>query len=190
MPPVGPGLARERAARLRELGDAALRRHLRAQIGRTLPVLVERGGTGRAPDFSHVATGAAAPGTISPLRHLRPRRPQTPRQRGRPCLLKPCRSGARAARTRNPSRCPRQLSAESAMGSRVRLRRPGMTGGGGLPAWRVPMASDRRRIGHALLSVSRQDRACALCPCARRGRRHAGLDRRHASCPDGGREWR
>ena len=65
MPQVAPGTARERAARLRETGDRALRRHLQAQIGRTLPVLVERGGRGRAPDFTPVATGALAAGGIA-----------------------------------------------------------------------------------------------------------------------------
>ena len=64
MPACRPELVRERAARLREHGARALRRHLRAQIGRRLPVLVERGGRGRAPDFTSVATGTAMPGRI------------------------------------------------------------------------------------------------------------------------------
>lgn len=64
MPPVAPGLAKERARRLRELGDRALRRHLRAQIGRRLPVLAERGGTGRTPDFTPLAVGPLTPGMI------------------------------------------------------------------------------------------------------------------------------
>ncbi len=64
MPAVAPSLARERAARLRELGDGALRRHLRAQMGRRVEVLAERGGTGRAPDFTPVATGNLVPGTL------------------------------------------------------------------------------------------------------------------------------
>ncbi len=67
MPPVAAGLAKERARRLREMGDRALRRHLRAQVGRRLPVLAERGGLGRAPDFTPVAVGDAQPGTIVPL---------------------------------------------------------------------------------------------------------------------------
>ncbi len=65
MPAVAPGLARERARHLRETGDRALRRHLRAQIGRVLPVLAERGGLGRAPDFTPIAVGALAPGDIA-----------------------------------------------------------------------------------------------------------------------------
>ena len=67
MPQVAPGLARERAARLRELGDRALRRHLRAQVGRSFEVLAERGGTGRAPDFTPVAIGALPAGTLAPF---------------------------------------------------------------------------------------------------------------------------
>ncbi len=67
MPQVAPGVARERARRLREAGDRALRRHLRAQIGRALPVLAERGGLGRTPDFTPVAVGGLTPGAIAPL---------------------------------------------------------------------------------------------------------------------------
>ncbi len=67
MPGVAPGLAKERAHRLRDDGDRALRSHLRAQVGRTLSVLAERGGLGRTPDFTPVATGGAAPGSLLPL---------------------------------------------------------------------------------------------------------------------------
>ena len=67
MPQVAPPLVRERAARLREVGDAALRRHLAAEQGRVLPVLVERGGRGHAPDFSPVATGGLLPGRVVPM---------------------------------------------------------------------------------------------------------------------------
>jgi threonylcarbamoyladenosine tRNA methylthiotransferase MtaB len=65
MPPVPPDLVKERARRLREAGDAALRRHLRGRIGRTLPVLAERGGIGRAPDFTPVSIGRAKPGSFT-----------------------------------------------------------------------------------------------------------------------------
>ena len=65
MPAVAPGLARERAARLREVGDRAVRRHLRAQVGRRIEVLAERGGIGHAPDFTPVASGDVAPGTLA-----------------------------------------------------------------------------------------------------------------------------
>jgi threonylcarbamoyladenosine tRNA methylthiotransferase MtaB len=68
MPALAPGVAKERARRLRELGDRALRAHLRNQIGRTLPILAERGGSGRAPDFTPVAAPHLAPGTLGALR--------------------------------------------------------------------------------------------------------------------------
>ena len=68
MPAVAPGLAKERARRLRDQGDRALRGHLRSQIGRRLPVLAERGGVGRAPDFTPVGIGRLEPGTVTALR--------------------------------------------------------------------------------------------------------------------------
>jgi threonylcarbamoyladenosine tRNA methylthiotransferase MtaB len=61
MPPVAPGAVKARAKRLREAGDAALRAHLAAQTGKTLPVLTERGGTGRTEDFSRVCVGEVQP---------------------------------------------------------------------------------------------------------------------------------
>lgn len=65
MPPVAPEAIRERAARLREAGDRARAQHLAAQVGRQVRVLAERGGTGRAEDFSTVVLGeGVAPGTI------------------------------------------------------------------------------------------------------------------------------
>lgn len=69
MPPVDPVRVRERAARLRAAGERALRRHLVAQAGRTLPVLMERGGRGRTPDFTTVRLGQAmAAGTVAMVR--------------------------------------------------------------------------------------------------------------------------
>jgi threonylcarbamoyladenosine tRNA methylthiotransferase MtaB len=56
MPPVDAALAKERAARLRAAGEAALARHLDAQIGKTLPVLTEKGGMARAADFTPLRT--------------------------------------------------------------------------------------------------------------------------------------
>ena len=47
MPQVGREIVKERARRLREHGEAALRRHLDAQVGKTQRVLTERGGIGR-----------------------------------------------------------------------------------------------------------------------------------------------
>ncbi|MGU3384075.1 tRNA (N(6)-L-threonylcarbamoyladenosine(37)-C(2))-methylthiotransferase MtaB [Methylobacterium sp. D53M] len=65
MPPVAPDVIRARAARLREAGAGALRRHLDAQVGRRLTVLAERGGVGRSVDFTAVRLAAdEAPGTF------------------------------------------------------------------------------------------------------------------------------
>jgi threonylcarbamoyladenosine tRNA methylthiotransferase MtaB len=64
MPPVAQSVVKERAARLREAGERALLRHLAAQCGKTLRVLTERGGVGRAPDFTLVRTPDAAAGEM------------------------------------------------------------------------------------------------------------------------------
>ena len=56
MPRVPPEIARHRAAILRAAGERALDRHLQAQVGRRLRILTERGGMGRAADFSAVRT--------------------------------------------------------------------------------------------------------------------------------------
>ena len=61
MPPVAPEIIKARAKRLREVGDAALRKHLETQTGKVLRVLTERGGTGRTEDFCHVKIGDVAP---------------------------------------------------------------------------------------------------------------------------------
>jgi threonylcarbamoyladenosine tRNA methylthiotransferase MtaB len=61
MPPVAPEIVKARAKRLREAGDAALRAHLAAQTGKTLPVLTERGGIGRTEDYSRVKIGDFPP---------------------------------------------------------------------------------------------------------------------------------
>ena len=54
MPQLDRGLIKRRAERLRAAGDAALIRHLEAQIGKDLCGLVERAGTARADDFSEI----------------------------------------------------------------------------------------------------------------------------------------
>ncbi len=54
MPQLDRGLIKRRAERLRAAGDAALIRHLEAQIGQVLSGLVERAGTARADDFSEI----------------------------------------------------------------------------------------------------------------------------------------
>ena len=68
MPAVAGKTIKTRAEQLRAKGDDALKRHLDRQVGRTLSVLVEREGLGRAADFTEVAFGAdAAPGSIVPM---------------------------------------------------------------------------------------------------------------------------
>ncbi|MBB3948991.1 tRNA (N(6)-L-threonylcarbamoyladenosine(37)-C(2))-methylthiotransferase MtaB [Aureimonas jatrophae] len=64
MPPVPGPVIRERAMRLRAIGAAAERRHVARLDGARLPVLVERGGRGRCPDFTSVQIAAGLPGAI------------------------------------------------------------------------------------------------------------------------------
>ncbi|MFL5297146.1 MAG: tRNA (N(6)-L-threonylcarbamoyladenosine(37)-C(2))-methylthiotransferase MtaB [Phenylobacterium sp.] len=70
MPPVAKSVVKERAARLRAAGEAALADHLDRQVGRTLMALVERpdtgnGGVARAEDFTEIAfSGAATVGEV------------------------------------------------------------------------------------------------------------------------------
>jgi threonylcarbamoyladenosine tRNA methylthiotransferase MtaB len=64
MPQVAPEVARARAARLRDAGAAAFLRHLDAQIRRRITALAERGGKGRAEDFTPVFLPGAEPGTL------------------------------------------------------------------------------------------------------------------------------
>ncbi len=65
MPQLPRPVVKARAERLREAGQAALERHLRARVGRRVCALVERPGLGRAEDFTEVAfEGAAEPGAI------------------------------------------------------------------------------------------------------------------------------
>jgi len=65
MPQVARAEVKARAQRLRAAGDEALQRHLARQVGRSLQVLVERPGLGRAEDFTEAAfDGEAEPGSI------------------------------------------------------------------------------------------------------------------------------
>jgi len=61
-----PGeIVRERAARLRQKGEAALAARLDAMAGSVQTVLTERGGIGRTPCFTPVLLeGTHAPGTL------------------------------------------------------------------------------------------------------------------------------
>ena len=54
MPQLGRAIVKERAARLREKGEAALVAHLDGEVGRTREVLVEREGLGRSEQFTQV----------------------------------------------------------------------------------------------------------------------------------------
>jgi threonylcarbamoyladenosine tRNA methylthiotransferase MtaB len=64
MPQLDRGIVRERAARLRAQGSAALRRHLAREVGRSRRVLSE-GGNGRTEHYAPVRLArAAAPGTL------------------------------------------------------------------------------------------------------------------------------
>jgi threonylcarbamoyladenosine tRNA methylthiotransferase MtaB len=60
MPQLERTVIKERAARLRAAGEAAWQAHLRAMTGKTLPVLVEREGMGRIPQFSPVVFAAGS----------------------------------------------------------------------------------------------------------------------------------
>jgi threonylcarbamoyladenosine tRNA methylthiotransferase MtaB len=64
MPQVDGAIVKERAARLRAAGDAALARHLEAQRGKRLRVLTERGGLARALDFTPMRTPGEEPGRM------------------------------------------------------------------------------------------------------------------------------
>ena len=65
MPQVARGVVKERAARLREKAADALARHLSVQVGRSVKVLAERDGIGRAPDYAEVAIDGIEPGRIA-----------------------------------------------------------------------------------------------------------------------------
>jgi threonylcarbamoyladenosine tRNA methylthiotransferase MtaB len=69
MPQLDRALVKDRAARLRAEGEAALVRHLDRHIGQTSMALVEKPGVARAPDFTEIAFEGEAPiGAISPIR--------------------------------------------------------------------------------------------------------------------------
>jgi threonylcarbamoyladenosine tRNA methylthiotransferase MtaB len=54
MPQVAGDVIKDRARRLREKGEAALRRHLDREVGARRRVLTERSGIGRTPQFTPV----------------------------------------------------------------------------------------------------------------------------------------
>jgi threonylcarbamoyladenosine tRNA methylthiotransferase MtaB len=63
MPEVAGDVIHERAGRLRAKGAAAFAAHLAAEAGKVRPLLVERGGIGRTPQFTPAAI-AAEPGAL------------------------------------------------------------------------------------------------------------------------------
>jgi threonylcarbamoyladenosine tRNA methylthiotransferase MtaB len=67
MPHVPRALVRERAARLREAGAAALARALAARVGTTARVLVEQDGFGRSEHYAPVRV-IGTPGAIASVR--------------------------------------------------------------------------------------------------------------------------
>jgi threonylcarbamoyladenosine tRNA methylthiotransferase MtaB len=65
MPQLDRDIVKQRARRLREKGEAALARHLDAQVGHRRLVLAERGGVGHTEQFTAVRLAAPiAPGTL------------------------------------------------------------------------------------------------------------------------------
>ena len=65
MPQVARDAVKERAARLRKRGEAALRHHLDGEVGQVRRVLTETAGAGRTEPFTPVRLeGALAPGQI------------------------------------------------------------------------------------------------------------------------------
>jgi len=57
-------IVKARAAALRAAGDTALTQHLAKQAGRRIKILAERGGVGRAADFTPVKTPGVSPGRL------------------------------------------------------------------------------------------------------------------------------
>ncbi|MFT3939865.1 tRNA (N(6)-L-threonylcarbamoyladenosine(37)-C(2))-methylthiotransferase MtaB [Rhodopseudomonas sp.] len=68
MPQLNGRVIRDRAARLRAAGDAALQRRLAAEIGATRAVLIESPTQGRTEHFLPVAISGATPGDVQTLR--------------------------------------------------------------------------------------------------------------------------
>ena len=66
MPQLDRGLIKDRAGQLRAVGDAALRRHLEAEIGRHHLVLVEKTGLGRTEQFTLTEIDRGEAGDIVP----------------------------------------------------------------------------------------------------------------------------
>ncbi len=77
MPQVRGPVIRERAARLRAVGDDRLRAHLAALSGQTREVLIETQGRGRTPCYAPVQMDTShAPGSLVPVRLTHPGGPR------------------------------------------------------------------------------------------------------------------
>ena len=68
MPQLPAAIVKQRAARLRRKGEAALTARLNGMIGSRHTVLMERGGIGRTPCFTPVQIGNVAHGTFLDVR--------------------------------------------------------------------------------------------------------------------------
>ncbi|WP_024511408.1 tRNA (N(6)-L-threonylcarbamoyladenosine(37)-C(2))-methylthiotransferase MtaB [Bradyrhizobium sp. ARR65] len=64
MPQVANGVVKERARRLRAAGEAALRRRLAAEVGKSREVLIESDKLGRTEHYLPVAIAGEMPGTV------------------------------------------------------------------------------------------------------------------------------
>ena len=72
MPQVAREVIKERAARLRDKGEASLASYLDGQVGRDAEVLMEREGVGRTPAYATVMLdGPSAPGELITARVTR-----------------------------------------------------------------------------------------------------------------------
>jgi threonylcarbamoyladenosine tRNA methylthiotransferase MtaB len=67
MPQVARGAIKERARRLRLVGEAALRKRLASEVGVTREVLIESGTAGRTEHFLPVAISGETPGLVKSL---------------------------------------------------------------------------------------------------------------------------
>jgi threonylcarbamoyladenosine tRNA methylthiotransferase MtaB len=67
MPQVAGGVIKERAKRLRETGEAALRKRLTAEVGAVREVLIESSKQGRTEHFLPVAISGEVPGALKRL---------------------------------------------------------------------------------------------------------------------------
>ena len=70
MPQLERRLIRERAARLREVGDAAVRRFLDGQVDTRQEILVEKADSGRSTHYATVRLAGASPGTVLSARAI------------------------------------------------------------------------------------------------------------------------